>query len=75
MPAGPRTVEEARMLAETTTAKLMTQSVLNNGPEPNYATEKLMRAHCALVRALVRDLYLDPQRLIDTIKRENGALG
>lgn len=75
MPTGPRTIEEASMLAEAATAKLMTQCVLNNGPESNYATEKLMRVHRALVRALVLDLHLDPQQLIDTIERENGARG
>jgi hypothetical protein len=62
--------EREGILTETATAKLMTRCVLNNGAEPNYATEKLMRAFRAIVRALVRYLHLDPQELIDAIERE-----
>lgn len=46
----------------------MTQRVLDNGPEPAYATEKLMRAYSALVTVLLRDLHVDPQRLIRKIE-------
>ena len=48
----------------------MTRCVLDNGPEPNYATEKLMRAFRSIVRALVRHLHVDPRELVDAIERE-----
>jgi len=64
------TDEREGILVETATAKLMTRCVLDNGAEPNYATEKLMRAFRAIVRALIRHLHVDPRQLIETIERE-----
>ena len=64
------TDEREGILIETATAKLMTRCVLDNGPEPNYATEKLMRAFRSIVRALVRHLHVDPRQLVDAIERE-----
>lgn len=64
------TDEREGILVETATAKLMTRCVLGNGPEPNYATEKLMRAFRSIVRALVHHLHVDPRELVDAIERE-----
>ncbi len=64
------TDEREGILVEIATAKLMTRCVLDNGPEPNYATEKLMRAFRSIVRALVRHLHVDPRELVDAIERE-----
>jgi len=64
------TDEREGILVETATAKLMMRCVQANGAEPNYATEKLMRAFRAIVRALVRHLHVDPRQLIDAIERE-----
>lgn len=64
------TDEREGILVETATAKLMTRCVLDNGAEPNYATEKLMRAFRSIVRALVRHLHVDPRQLVDAIERE-----
>jgi hypothetical protein len=64
------TDEREGILVETATAKLMTRCVLDNGAEPNYATEKLMRAFRSIVRALVRHLHVDPRELVDAIERE-----
>jgi hypothetical protein len=58
--------EREGILIETATAKLMMRRVLENGAEPNYAREKLMRAF----PAIVRHLQLDPHELIDAIERE-----
>ena len=64
------TDEREGILVETATAKLMMRCVQDNGAEPNYATEKLMRAFRAIVRALVRHLHVDPRQLVDAIERE-----
>jgi hypothetical protein len=64
------TDEREGILVETATAKLMMRCVQDNGAEPNYATEKLMRAFRAIVRALVRHLHVDPRELINAIERE-----
>ncbi len=64
------TDEHEGILVETATAKLMTRCVLDNGAEPNYATEKLMRAFRSIVRALVRHLHVDPRQLVKAIERE-----
>ncbi len=67
----PQTTDEREgILVETATAKLMTRCVQDNGAEPNYATEKLMRAFRSIVRALIRHLHVDPRQLIDAIERE-----
>jgi hypothetical protein len=70
MTTQPARTEGESILIETTIAQEMTQRVLNNGTEPNYATEKLLRAFRAIVRALVHHLHLDPQELIGAIERE-----
>jgi hypothetical protein len=64
------TDEREGILVETATAKLMMRCVLDNGAEPNYATEKLMRAFRSIVRALVRHLHVDPRQLVDALERE-----
>jgi hypothetical protein len=64
------TDEREGILVETATAKLMMRCVQDNGAEPNYATEKLMRAFRAIVRAIVRHLHVDPRQLVDAIERE-----
>ena len=64
------TDERERILFETATAKLMTPCVQDNGAEPNYATEKLMRVFRSIVRALVRHLHVEPRELVDAIERE-----
>ncbi len=64
------TDERERILVETATAKLMMRCVQINGAEPNYATEKLMRAFRSIVRALVRHLHVDLRQLVDAIERE-----
>ncbi len=64
------TDEREGILVETATAKLMMRCVQDNGAEPNYATEKLMRAFRSIVRALVRHLHVDPRQLVDAIERE-----
>ncbi len=64
------TDERERILIETATAKLMMRCVQANAAEPNYATEKLMRAFRAIVRALVRHLHVDPREFINAIERE-----
>ncbi len=68
------TSQRSTMLTEAETVHLMTRCVLNNGPEPNYATEKLLRAFKALVIALIRDLRVDPLRLIQVIDTERAAV-
>jgi hypothetical protein len=69
MPATPRSDDE-RVLREARTLKDMAERVIANGAEPAYATEKLLRAHAASVRALIHGLNADPQELIDTIAKE-----
>lgn len=64
------TDEREGILVETATAKLMMRCVQDSGAEPNYATEKLMRAFRSIVRALVRHLHVDPRELVDAIERE-----
>lgn len=71
MPATPNSDGE-RVLREAHTVKDMAERVLCNGTEANYATEKLRRAHAATVRALIRDLRVDPQQLIDVIQKESS---
>ncbi len=58
------------VLREALTVKEMTERVLANGVEPNDATEKLMRAYAASVRALLRGLHADPQELVGVIEKE-----
>ena len=72
MPATPRSDGE-RVLREARTLKDMAERVIANGAEPAYATEKLLRAHAASVRALIRDLHTDPQQLIHAIEQEASA--
>ncbi len=62
--------ERKGILIERATAKLMMRCVQDSGAEPNYATEKLMRAFRSIVRALIRHLHVDPRKLIDAIERE-----
>jgi hypothetical protein len=61
-----------RVLREAGTVKDMAERVLANGTEPAYATEKLLRAHAASVRALIHGLHADPQELIAAIEKESG---
>jgi hypothetical protein len=64
------TAEREGILVETAAVKLMTRCVLYNGGEPNYATEKLMRAFHSIVRALIRHLHVNPRDLNEEIERE-----
>ena len=65
-----RSDERESILAETAIVRDMAGRVLRNGGEPAYTTEKLWRAFVATARALVRDLHLDPQELVDAIEQE-----
>ncbi|HEY2768309.1 MAG TPA: hypothetical protein VGI76_08630 [Solirubrobacteraceae bacterium] len=64
---GERILCEARMLKD------MAERVIANGAEPAYATEKLLRAHAASVRALIHGLHTDPHELIDAIQKAVSA--
>lgn len=58
------------VVSEATIIQDMAQRVIDNHGEPNYASEKLLRAFQAAVRALMHDLDTHPRQLIKVIERE-----